>query len=302
MVELKKFFSLIMRNTKCYFKDKVSFFMSLITPLILLFLFMTFLRNVYIEIFESAFPEGFSVDKKIVNGIAGAWLMSSILGVSSVTVAFCSNLVMVDDKIQSCINDFKVSPVKPTTISFAYFASNFFVTFIVMMCAMLIGHIYLGAVGWYITAGDAFLIVVDCICCILFGSLLAGIVESFISSQGAMSAVATLVSSMYGFICGAYMPISSFSTGLQNVLALLPGTYSVGIIRTHYMSGYLEAMLDSGLPEQSVTSIKEAFDMNISAFGNNVSLGAMYGIVLGSCALLLIAYVTIIIIRNKLKK
>ena len=154
MVELKKFFSLIMRNTKCYFKDKVSFFMSLITPLILLFLFMTFLRNVYIEIFESAFPEGFSVDKKIVNGIAGAWLMSSILGVSSVTVAFCSNLVMVDDKIQSCINDFKVSPVKPTTISFAYFASNFFVTFIVMMCAMLIGHIYLGAVGWYITASD----------------------------------------------------------------------------------------------------------------------------------------------------
>ncbi len=192
--------------------------------------------------------------------------------------------------------------LKPTTISFAYFASNFFVTFIVMMCAMLIGHIYLGAVGWYITASDAFLIVVDCICCILFGSLLAGIVESFISSQGAMSAVATLVSSMYGFICGAYMPISSFSTGLQNVLALLPGTYSVGIIRTHYMGGYLEAMLDSGLPEQSVTSIKEAFDMNISAFGNNVSLGAMYGIVLGSCALLLIAYVTIIIIRNKLKK
>ncbi len=237
MGECRKLVSLVKRNTKCYFKDKVSFFMSLITPLILLILFVTFLRNVYIESFTSAFPEGFTVDTKLTEGIAGAWLMSSILSVSSVTVAFCSNLVLVDDKINGNINDFNVSPVKPTTISLSYFVSNFFVTFTVLMVAMCIGHIYLGIMGWEISAGNFFMIIVDCVCGILFGTLLAGIVESFISTQGGLSAVATLVSSMYGFLCGAYMPISSFSKGLQSVLGLLPGTYSVGILRNHYMAG-----------------------------------------------------------------
>ena len=52
--ELKKFVSLVGRNTKCYFKDKFTFFMSLITPMILFVLFVTFLRNVYIESFKTA--------------------------------------------------------------------------------------------------------------------------------------------------------------------------------------------------------------------------------------------------------
>lgn len=301
MTELKKFFSFVLRNTKYYFKDKVSFFMSLITPLILLVLYVTFLRNVYILSFEAAFPEGITVDERLVNGVAGAWLMSSILSVSAVTVAFCSNLVIVEDKIQSSINDFMVSPVKSTTVSLAYFASNFFVTFIVLMVAMCIGHIYLVAVGWYITAGDFFMIIVDCICGILFGTLLAGIVGNFIKTQGSVSAVDTLVSSMYGFICGAYMPISTFSEGLQNVLSLLPGTYSVGIMRTHYMGGYLQALSDAGVPAEAINGIKDGFDANLYFFGNSVPLGAMYGILLGTCAVLLTAFIAIVVLKSKRK-
>ena len=302
MVELKKFFSLVKRNTKCYFKDKLTFFMSMLTPLILLVLFVTFLRNVYISSFQGAFPEGFSVDSKLLDGITGAWLMSSILSVSAVTVAFCSNLIMVDDKINSTVTEFQVSPIKPLTLTLSYFASNFFVTFSVMMGVMLIGHIYLAAVGWYISAGDFFMIIVDCICGILFGTLLAGIIESFIKTQGALSAVATLVSSMYGFICGAYMPISSFSKGLQNILCCLPGTYSVGILRNHYMGGYLDAFVEAGVPSEAIEGIKKGFDVDIYVFDTKVPLGAMYGILLGFCALLLAAYVAIIFFKNKGRK
>ncbi len=302
MTEIKKLISLVGRNTKCYFKDKMTFFMSLITPLILLILFVTFLRNVYLDAFKSAFPEGFTVNGRILEGIAGAWLMSSILSVSSVTVAFCSNVIMVEDKINKTITDFQVSPVKSTTVSISYFLSNFFVTFLVMMCVMVIGHIYLAAVGWYINVGDVFMIIIDCICGILFGTLLAGIVESFVSTQGALSAVATLVSSMYGFICGAYMPISSFAKGLRNVLGLLPGTYGVGIMRNHYMNGYLDALIKAGLPTESVSAIRKSFDADITVFGSSIHLGAMYGILLGACAILLACYIAIVLIKNKKSK
>ena len=300
MTECKKLISLVKRNTKCYFKDKVTFFMSLITPLILLVLFVTFLRNVYIESFKTALSENnLEINNRIIEGIAGAWLMSSILSVSSVTVAFCSNVIMIEDKINSAVNDFNVSPVNKTTVSIAYFVSNFFVTFIVLMCVMVIGHIYLAAVGWYIEVGDVFMMIVDCICGILFGTLLAGVVESFVTTQGGLSAVATLVSSMYGFICGAYMPISSFSKGLQNFLCMLPGTYSVGILRNHYMAGYVSALSEAGVPSEALNSVKDRFDANLYVFGNNVPLGAMYGILLGACAVLLAVYIAIVFVKNK---
>lgn len=309
-VELKKLVSLVSRNTKCYFKDKFTFFMSLITPVILFVLFVTFLRNVYIENFEKAFSENnITVNSKIISGCAGAWLMSSILSVSAVTVAFCSNTIMIDDKISSSVNDFKVSPVKGVTVSLSYFISNFIVTFIVLMVIMLIGHIYLACVGWYMSATDTLMIIVDVICGILFGTLLAGVVESFISTQGGLSAVSTAVSSMYGFICGAYMPISSFAKGLQNVLSLLPGTYGVGIIRNHYLNGYMSAFVeemraasvDEKIIEQVINGMRDSFDANIYSFGTKIPLGAMYGILLGTCAVLLLAFVAIVILKNKRK-
>lgn len=300
--EAGKLLSLVSRNTKCYFKNKFTFFMSLITPLILLVLYVTFLRNVYIDSFKGALAQNeFSVDERLINGLAGAWLMSSILSVSSVTVAFCSNIIMIEDKMSGVINDFTVAPVKSTTVSASYFISNFFVTFIVLMCVMAIGHVYIAAVGWYISFSDALLIIVDVICGILFGTLLAGVVESFISTQGGLSAVSTLVSSMYGFICGAYMPLSQFSEGLRNILCLLPGTYGVGIIRNHYMGGYMDELARLGVPQEHISGIMDSFDANLYLFGHNIPLGAMYAILLGACAVLLAAYVTIVILKNKKK-
>ena len=308
--ELKKFVSLVGRNTKCYFKDKFTFFMSLITPMILFVLFVTFLRNVYIESFNSIFKQiNVTVDKVLIDGCAGAWLMSSILSVSAVTVGFCSNVIMIDDKINSSVNDFKVSPVKGYTVSLAYFASNFLVTFIVLLSVMLIGHIYLACIGWHIPFTDALMIIVDIICGILFGSLIAGIVGSFISTQGGLSAVSTLVSAMYGFICGAYMPLSQFSEGLRNVISLLPGTYGVGIMRNHYMNGYMQAFSEElsslNVPaettEQVIKAMRDSFDANLYSFGNGIPLGAMYGILLGTCAVLLTAFIAIVFIKNKKK-
>lgn len=307
MLECKKMISLISRNTKCYFKNKFTFFTSLITPLILFVLFATFLKNIYIESFENIATEfEITIGKRALNGVTGAWLMSSILSVSSVTVAFCSNIIMVEDKMNASINDINVSPIKRTTVGVSYFISNFFVTFIVIVTIMLIGHIYLACVGWYIPVSDVFMILVDCICGILFGTLLAGIVESFISSQGGISAVSTLVSSMYGFICGAYMPFSQFSEGLRNFLGLLPGTYGVGIMRNHYMNGYIDEIVkgatDPTVADNLSKGLKDGFDANLYVFGNRIPLGAMYGILLGSCAVLLAVYIVIIILRNKNKK
>lgn len=75
--------ALIKRNTKLYFKDKAMFFTSLITPVILLVLYATFLRNVYVESFRSALDAaGVTVSEALINGCVGGQLVSSLLAVS----------------------------------------------------------------------------------------------------------------------------------------------------------------------------------------------------------------------------
>ena len=302
-MEIKKLFALVSRNIKCYFKDKFLFFVSLITPMILLLLFVTFLRGVYIDSFKSIFEQfAFTAGDDVIDGLAGSWLLSSIMAVCSVTVAICSNAVMIQDKIEGPISDLSVSPVRGITVSISYFIANFLATLLIMLCVLVVGSVYLAIVGWYIPFGDYMLILVDTVCCVLFGTLVAGVSESFISSQGGMSALSTLVSSMYGFLCGAYMPLSQFAEGMRNAICVLPCTYSVGILRKHFMGGYVEKLGELGLSPDGQKTLMDGFDGNLYVGGTEIPLWAMYVILLGTSALLLVAYILIVVLKNKRKK
>ena len=119
---MKTTLALIRRNIKLFFKDKGLFFTSLITPAILLVLYVSFLGNVYTDSLKSAMqtlPESFVLPDKVISGFAGAQLISSILSVSAVTVAFCSNMLMVQDRANKTLLDFGVSPVKPSIMAVA---------------------------------------------------------------------------------------------------------------------------------------------------------------------------------------
>ena len=73
---------LIARNTRLFFKDKGMFFTALITPMILLVLYATFLGNVFRDAFLSGIPDGITLPEELVGGFVGGQLISSILAVS----------------------------------------------------------------------------------------------------------------------------------------------------------------------------------------------------------------------------
>ena len=112
---MKTFFALTKRNVKVFFKDKGLFFSSLITPIILLVLYSTFLANVYKKSFRG--PDGFEMPDKLLNGLVTGELVSSLLAVTCVTVAFCSNLLMIQDITSGARNDLLVSPIKSPVLS-----------------------------------------------------------------------------------------------------------------------------------------------------------------------------------------
>lgn len=295
---MRVLFSLIKRNTKVFFKDKAMFFTSLVTPMIIILLFVTFLGNVYRDSFAMSIPEGMTVPNKVIEGYVGGWLFSSLIAVSCVTVSFCSNLLMVQDKAEGVLPDLVITPVKKSTMSLGYFIASALVTLIICYVAVLIGLIYLGCVGWYLSAFDVVLIFFDVFLLTLFGTALSSIVNCFLTTQGQMSVVGTLVSACYGFVCGAYMPMSQFSPGLQNVLNFLPGTYGTSLLHSHFMNGVLNEMSNNYFPSEVVADLSKNFDVTIYFFNNKIENWMSYLILGGSVILLVGVYVLINVLRK----
>ena len=290
---------MIKRNTKLFFKDKGMFFTSLITPAILLVLYSTFLGKIYKDSFASALPGGLNVPEKLINGCVGAQLVSSILAVSCVTVAFCSNMLMVQDKANGTLKDLTVSPVKPSLLAMSYYFSTLISTLIICVAAAVICLAYIAAVGWYMSFSDILFILLDIFLLVMFGTALSSIINFFLNSQGQISAVGTVVSSGYGFICGAYMPISQFSKGLQRVICFLPGTYGTSLLRNHAMRGVYKEMSTLGFPSEIIEAIKDSVDCNLYFFGNKVEVGMMYLILGGSVALFVAIYILMNVKRGR---
>ena len=292
--------ALIRRNTKLYFKDKGMFFTSLITPLILLVLYGTFLSNVYEDTFRGALEAaGATVSDKVIGGCVGGELVSSLLAVSCITVAFCSNLLMVQDKITGARRDLTIAPVKSGTLALSYYLSTLLSTMLICFAATGVCLGYLAYVGWYLTAGDVAALVLDVALLVLFGTALSSCVNYPLSSNGQASAVGTIVSAGYGFICGAYMPISQFSEGLQKVISFLPGTYGTSLLRNHVLRGVFEEMGAQGFPGEVVEAIKDSVDCNLYFFGDKVEISAMYLVLLAGIVLFVGLYVLVNILSGK---
>lgn len=296
---MKTLTALIQRHTKLFFKDKGMFFTSLITPVILLVLYATFLRNIYRESFLSVLPESLAVSDRLINGCVGGQLISSILAVSCITVSFCSNMLMVQDKVTGSIRDLTISPLRPSVLALSYYFSTLISTLLICFTAAAICLCYVAAVGWYLSVSDVLFLFLDVFLLVMFGTALSSMINFFLSSQGQISAVGTVVSAGYGFICGAYMPISQFSPGLQKVLSFLPGTYGTSLVRNHAMRGVCQEMLRQGFPSEAVEAIQDSIDCHVYFQDTLVSTGAMYAVLSSSVVLLILLYIVMNVQKGK---
>lgn len=286
------------RNAKVYFKDKGLFFTSLITPAILLILFATFLANVYRDSFVYAFPAEFELSDKLIGGMVGGQIISSLLAVSCVTVAFCSNLVMISDKATGVRRDLLMSPVKSSVLAVSYYLASAVTTLIITLTAAGLCLVYLVAVGWLLSVADVFLLLSDVLLLTLFGVSLSSVINVFLSTNGQASAVGTIVSSCYGFICGAYMPLSSFPEWLQKIVMFLPGTYGTSLIRNHALAGVYRELESLGFGAEAIDGLKSSVDCNLNFFGNNVEIWAMYTVLALFTFACIVAYIVITAVKK----
>ncbi len=298
--DIKQIAAFTARNIRTFFKDKGTLISAFISPLVVLVLYILFLDGVLKDSFTANMGD-FVLDAKLINGYIASYEVSSILATSAVTVAFVANMAMVSDKVSGVRVDLMITPTKKSVLTLGYYFATALITLAICYLTMGVGFIYIAASGWGMSGGEVAAVILDVFLSVLFGTALSSVVCNFLNSRGAINAVSTIVSTVYGFICGAYYPISQFGEGISNVVMCLPGTYFTGLLRTHFMTGYFDKFIAAGLPIEAAESVLDTLDAKLYFFGSAVPVWTMYLVGICSIVLLVGAYVLINVIHKRKK-
>ena len=280
---------LIKRNLLLFFKDWQSILFSLLTSIIVLVLYLLFLKGTFVSAMQSAmeqYPGLVSmIAEKDIDMFANLLLLTGILGSAMISVPFSCITTLVRDRANKVDYDILATPMKREQIIFAYFVSA------VLSSTLLTGFILaIGLVGISLQ-GDTHLNgiqLVKAFAVVALGSISASaifmIVVLFFKSVSACEAFFGILSAASGFVIGAYIPISQFSNGVQTVCNLFPASQITIMLRNILLNGLLEhintslAGVDQGM---FVFSLKEYFSFQAKLFNGYLDMNKMLEYILG---------------------
>ena len=231
-------------------------------------LYATFLAKVYRDSFNSALPDIMQVSDKLIDATVGGELFSSLLAVSLRYGRFLLQYAYSSGQGKRYAKGSYSDSCKQIHAGAELLHGNpYFNAHGMPDCNRSLLYISCREPAGYMSGSDVAFILLDVFLLVLFGTALSSIINVFLTSQGQISAVGTIVSAGYGFICGAYMPISQFGDGLQKrVLSFLPGTYGTSLLRNHALNGVFGEMSEAGFPDEVIDGIKDSVDCNLYFF------------------------------------
>ena len=301
---MNKFLGLTKRNLLIYFKDRQSVIFSMLTSIIVLVLYLLFLKQSYIDAAESALKglEGL-VDKKDIDTLANCILLVGIIGSALITVPYNCLSTIVNDRENKIDYDISATPLKRWQIVLSYFTSATISAFIMSSIVLTIGMVVLQSQSdlYLSTSNIAYSYALA-----FLGSVSATaffmLIMLFFKTSSASGAFFGMLSAACGFIIGAYIPLSQFSNGIQTFCNLFPATGVTIMYRNTFLNGLLDKInTDIGGADGGafVNSIKESFSFKGSLFGNELSIAGIVGYVI---AALIICIIAMIIVYPKVYK
>ena len=277
---MKGFIGLTKRNVQIYFKDIHSVIFSLLTSIIVFVLYLLFLKGSFVNAIEGSMQGIESLInaddiKMFVNGV----LLVGILGSATITIPYNCLTTIVKDRERKVDYDILATPVKRWQIILSYL-------FAAIICSFLMTSLLLTA-GLTILAvlGNMHLSVLSIIAA--YGVILLGCMSSsalfmtvvlFFKSSSAAGAFFGILSAAAGFVIGAYIPISQFSSKIQTLCNLFPASHICALLRNVLLNGCIDEMnrsiggVDNGLFSEA---LRQSMTFNASLFDKSLSVNVM---------------------------
>ena len=298
----------IKRNVLLFFKDWQSILFSLLTSIIVLVLYLLFLKGTFVSAIQSAMEQypglASMVPQKDIDMFANLFLLSGILGSAMISVPFSCITVLVKDRANKVDYDILATPMKREQIILAYFISAVLTSILLNSIILAVGLIGIRMQGnMYLNISQ----VVKVFSVVALGSISASaifmIVVLFFKTVSACEAFFGILSAASGFVIGAYIPISQFSNEVQTVCNLFPASQITIMLRNILLNGLLEHIntslqgVDQGM---FVLSLKEYFTFQAKLFNGYLDMNKMLEYILG--VILFCIVVQIVIYSGSYKK
>jgi multidrug/hemolysin transport system permease protein len=244
MAEIRSFLGLTKRNMLVFFTNKGALFFSMLTPMIILLLYILFLKNNLLSsLRDAAAGLGSLISAEDMDQFVNGLLLTGIISSALITIPYNALEIMVRDREDKVDLDMLSTPVKRFEIILSYFCAAVASAFVQTMIVLLFGIGVLSASGdLYLAADDA----VRLVLAVFFGTVSSTavfmVVMMFFKNMGTCGAFMGILSAISGFVIGAYMPLSQFNRSIQNVCNLVPATGITVLIRNYLTGGILRHM------------------------------------------------------------
>ena len=291
----------IKRNVLLFFKDWQSILFSLLTSIIVLVLYLLFLKGTFVSAIQRAMEQypglASMVIQKDIDMFANLFLLSGILGSAMISVPFSCITVLVKDRANKVDYDILSTPLKREQIIFAYFVSAVLTSILLNSIILAVGLIGIRMQGnMYLNISQ----VIKAFSIVALGSISASaifmIVVLFFKTVSACEAFFGILSAASGFVIGAYIPISQFSNEVQTVCNLFPASQITIMLRNILLNGLLEHIntslqgVDQGM---FVLSLKEYFTFQAKLFKGYLDMNKMLEYILGVILFCIVAQIMI---------
>ena len=238
--------AIVWRNLRIFFRDRLNVFFSLLGALILFLLYTLFLGNLQTQDLADSLPGASDAD---VQAFVDSWMFAGIVLITTVTTGLGGTAILTDDGASGRFRDFLVSPVRRSQLVLGYLLSATAVALLLSLFVLAVSVVYLGVVrGLWLpvsaVAASAGIVVLSC----LAFTALSALIVSFVRTNGAFSALATIVGTVLGFVAAAYIPIGVFPDVVASVVAALPFAQAGMLLRREFSEGPL-ATITGGSPE-----------------------------------------------------
>lgn len=235
----------IIRNAELFFRDRLAVTMSILAEIIVMLLYIIFMRDNLMSAFSNINESGKLLD---------AWMIAGILGIAPVTASMGAYGIMVGDKVNDTYKDFKISPLGDTRLLMGYIFSSAIVGIMISAMVLLMGEVYL-YIRYGIVAGETHILKIYMISVI--NSLLCSIIillpVSFLKSSNALAGCCTIFGALIGFLTGIYLPVGTVDENVAMIIKYFPVSHSTSVLRRLLTEKILETSIDPSIVNKEET-------------------------------------------------
>ena len=294
----KQLIHLANRHFLVFIKDKLTLFFSLLGPFIVILVFLLFLKNIQVDAVMGYLRKigihgsGSNIKKEITKLVLND-MFGGVVATSIITVSFATCSKVVDDKISGVSRLYMASPIKSSILTGSYILAAFFTSFVINLTVYFISIIVLAATGaFYMTIADVFINIALIFFGVMSATTIFIVLVEGLTKATQVTTLGSIIGATSGFFLGAYVPLSQLDNIVQKAALMLPGTYTVNVLKEGYLKkAVVEVSKKIG---DTNGALREVFDWKLKYFNDNeVPIYASFLVLILSSLIFFIAYVLI---------